>query len=322
MRTTPSLSPTTRELNIHAMNQILGTNSSDGALTIDWINGDAVRAWFSAANARANSLDDQTAQISAKRSANSRCNQAASLCAPKALDCYRSKSIPTAGLVDFAKTYLVCRFSRLPAISFNPPNEELIKKTLAAWEVLPDGNLFRTIGLALAFGLRKEEITQTRWDWFTNRAGYPVLDSTAEGASVTVKNLTGILQVRALDPYYSIFRAKAKPAAREKTVLTGYATWKNDAVFRTVSHWLENLGWNTRKATHALRAYAGSQVAMKYGIYEAQIFLRHSTVKVTENHYSYFVKRFRPADLDAVPARWAEAPPAVPVLRVLEAANN
>jgi integrase len=65
--------------------------------------------------------------------------------------------------------------------------------------------------------------------------------------------------------------------------------------------------WETMKTNHALRAYAGSQVAMKYGIYDAQCWLRHSTVKVTEQHYSHFIKRFRPADLDTIPARWAQA---------------
>jgi hypothetical protein len=59
------------------------------------------------------------------------------------------------------------------------------------------------------------------------------------------------------------------------------------------------------KTNHALRAYAGSQVAMKYGIYEAQMWLRHSTVKVTEQNYSHFVNKFKPADLEQLPTRWA-----------------
>ena len=52
---------------------------------------------------------------------------------------------------------------------------------------------------------------------------------------------------------------------------------------------------------------------MKYGIYEAQMFLRHSTVKVTEQNYSHFVNKFKPADLATIPARWATIAPAAPM---------
>ena len=31
-------------------------------------------------------------------------------------------------------------------------------------------------------------------------------------------------------------------------------------------------------------------------------------MKVTEQNYSHFVAKFKPADLDAIPARWAMAP--------------
>jgi hypothetical protein len=37
--------------------------------------------------------------------------------------------------------------------------------------------------------------------------------------------------------------------------------------------WPRGLGWETQKTNHGLRAYAGSQIAMKYGIYEAQTWL-------------------------------------------------
>jgi integrase len=86
-----------------------------------------------------------------------------------------------------------------------------------------------------------------------------------------------------------------------------------------VSEWLRKLGWKTNKTNHALRAYAGSQIAMKYSIYEASGWLRHSTVKVTENHYTYFIKRFKPADLNTIPARWATVEAKAPELFVLPA---
>lgn len=95
-------------------------------------------------------------------------------------------------------------------------------------------------------------------------------------------------------------------------IITGTETYRTDDLFRAVSAWLRGLGWETMKTNHALRAYAGSQVAMKYGIYEAQIFLRHSTVKVTEQNYSHFVSKFKPANLDQIPARWAKVTSQIP----------
>ena len=59
------------------------------------------------------------------------------------------------------------------------------------------------------------------------------------------------------------------------------------------------------KTSHALRVYAGCQVAMRYGIYEAQMWLRHSTVKITERNNSHFVSKFKPQELESIAARWA-----------------
>ena len=72
-------------------------------------------------------------------------------------------------------------------------------------------------------------------------------------------------------------------------VIEGTDSYRNDALFRAVSDFLCRLGWETKKTNHALRAYASGQIAMKYGIYEAQVFLRHSTRwEVTEQSYYIF----------------------------------
>jgi len=89
------------------------------------------------------------------------------------------------------------------------------------------------------------------------------------------------------------------------TFLQGTQTYRTDLAFRAVSAWMRGLGWGTRKTNHALRAYAGSQIAMKYGIYDAQVWLRHSSVTVTEGHYHQYVADFKPANQDDIPARWA-----------------
>jgi hypothetical protein len=46
------------------------------------------------------------------------------------------------------------------------------------------------------------------------------------------------------------------------------------------------------------------------------------SVAVTEQHYSYSVKRFRPADVSTMEARWAMLTPQTPGLRILETPSS
>lgn len=305
----------TREMNILALQAIAGD-----ATTIDQLTPQRVRQSFAAVSARLLELTDQEKIASLKRSANSRWSKASSLFTPRCLAHYLDQQLipSTAALVDFVNAGNLAEFTRIPKVAYNPPNEKILAATMAAWEALTDRDLFLVIGHELSFGLRIAEMAQARWAWHQVRNNYPVLDSTAH-----VKNGTGQLRVRALDPWYTtmIQRIQLKKwrTADDDLIIQGPDAYRLDAIFRSVSDFLRNLGWATKKTNHALRAYAGSQVAMKYGIYEAQSFLRHSTVKVTEQHYTHFVDDFKPADLDTIPARWAVAQPIEFVPKILEA---
>ncbi len=248
----------------------------------------------------------QTAQLSAKRTANSMWLCASSVLAPKALAYYKTLGQYHDCLPAFLEAGQLNRFSKLPKVQYNQPSETLIASTLAAWELSEDRNLFLAIGHELAFGLRVGEVGQARWNWWTSRHNYPVLDGEAH-----VKNHTGLIQVRGLDPWFTILRTRAlakgwMPATpNDAFIIAGSDHYRADGIERQVSAWMRSQGWQTQKTNHALRAYAGSQLAMKYGIYEAQTWLRHSSVKVTESHYAHFVRKFKPDDLDKLPARWA-----------------
>ena len=314
--------PGTRQQNVNALKQILGIcyTGDVTALSVAQINTTAARRWFEHATEKAAAEKDQSAQLSLKRSANSRFVQARSLFTPRAIASYKDAGVYHENLEQFHKAYDVFSFTRLPLSTYNPPAETIVEATLDAWEKIDDRDLFLAIGHELAFGLRVSEMAQAKWNWWKQREGYPVLDGTA-----IVKNGSGLLQVRALDPWFTVMRIKAEsrgwrptdPAKLDSYILTGSDTNRNDSVPRAVSAWLRNLGWDTQKTNHALRAYAGSQIAMKYGIYEAQTWLRHSSVNVTERNYSYFVKRFKPADPDTLPIRWATAVTDAPQLRIV-----
>lgn len=292
-----------RKLNINALKQIAGATRFVRELTPALI-----RAWFNDITAKTLAEPDQEQAASLKRSANSRWAQARSVFTPKCLAWYRDKEVITSdtGLIAFREAGELAQFTRIPKKNYNPPSETIIDATLKAWAQLTDRDLFLAIGHELAFGLRLHEFAQARWNWHTVRHDYPAVDGRA-----IVKNGSGIIQVRALDPYWSTLKRIAtandwwpKDTA-DQLIIQGTETYRTDELFRAVSAWMRALGWETQKTNHALRAYAGSQIAMRYGIYEAQVWLRHSTVKVTEQNYSHFVQKFKPADLDAIPAKWA-----------------
>jgi integrase len=295
---TVEASAATRTQNWNALLQLLDGQSPSQ------INAGLASAWFEKMASRASAEPDQQRQATLKRSANSRYQQAASVFAPRALAGYKLAGLATADFEKFLAAGELHKFNRIPKKEYNPPAELIIAATLTAWEQLEDRNLFLAIGHELAFGLRAGETVQVKWNWWTDRENYPVLDGAGD-----FKNGAGHICVRALDPWFSTMAsriaAKSWKGQPDEYVLTGNMTQRNDIVYRAASAWLRAQGWKTQKTNHALRAYAGSQVAMRYSIYDAQTWLRHASVTVTEQHYSHFIKKFRPEDPATLPVKWA-----------------
>jgi integrase len=167
-----------------------------------------------------------------------------------------------------------------------PPDPKTVSAMLESWATLPR-NEFLAVGLALGCGLRKGEIAKATWDWITQREGVPWLTA----ANIQVKNASGMISVRPLDPFWRILTGRA---AREGWrgdaggfFLDGNHTERTDKVFRRVSEWMRALGWSTQFTIHALRAYSGGQVWLKWGPAQASAWLRHSNLQVTQDHYTY-----------------------------------
>jgi hypothetical protein len=78
-----------------------------------------------------------------------------------------------------------------------------------------------------------------------------------------------LVRVRALDPWHTLLMnriaARGWRGADAEPILQSTENYRTDLAFRAMSAWMRALGWGTRKTNHALRAYAGSQIAMKYG---------------------------------------------------------
>lgn len=281
--------------------------TSDCALSASIINADLAGKWFAAALKKINATSDQLEQGSLRRTANSIMRQAKSLFTPRALNAYKKAGLALPSVQDFLAAADADSFTKAVKKDYNPPAESIIQKTLEDWKQLEDRNLFLAIGHALAFGMRKEEIAIARWSWHATRDGVPLIDATA-----AVKGQTGFIQIRALDPFFTILinRAEAmgwrgKP---DDYILSAASdTQRHESIFRDVSKWMRARGWQTQKAIHEWRAYAGSQVALRYDIYEASRWLRHSSVKVTELNYARYVGLVKPSDVTKLPCKWAEA---------------
>ena len=300
----------TRQCNINALLQI-----ASGATSVRDLTPTLVRRYFDTITTKALAEPDQGKAASMKRTANSVWQAAASIFTPKCLADYQDRGLitHTAELLAFCRAGKERRFDKKKLkITYRPPSEDIIQRTLTAWEALGNGgqsgtdrDMFLVIGHELAFGLRKGEMIQAQWNWHQTRQGYPVLDGAAH-----VKNGSACVQVRALDPFYNKMQTIATARgwwSKDGLIIQGTATYQREDIYNAVSAWLRGLGWETQKTNHALRAYAGSQIAMKYGIWEASAWLRHSSVEVTQSHYMYFLKTFPVADKEIIPSRWAVA---------------
>ena len=256
-------------------------SASAGILT-----GQTVMDYFAFVVRLAEAQPSQKAAARKKRSGASRFNQAKSVLQPAAIYHYKKEELPVPDLSDFMGAALMMRRSILKGskVVYEPPNWPLIDAVVAAWPKLANWNEFAAIALELAFGLRKSEVSQARWDWFVERNGAWRCDGEAD-----VKNQSGAVEVPALNPFWSIFweRATAEGAQqRGPMVLTGSPTERGSTTFRRVSKWLRGLGWAKQKTNHALRAYAGSEVALNFGMHEAQAWCRHDSASTTEKYYT------------------------------------
>ena len=247
-----------------------------------------VRAWTRDAQARAAGQPDQEGSNRVLRSANSILRQALALFAPRYVGHMRDAGLVVPDLTEFRAEAQQQRFRGTAKRNWHPPSQEVIDRTLAAWRASADTdrNRYVAIWLELSCGLRKGEISQARWSW--------VREHELAG-SANVKNRTGQVRVQPLEPYWTEGIRTALPElfgpqCADGLLIGGTDTERNEGVFRRVSALLRDCGWESRTTNHALRALAGCWVTRERGIYGAQQFLRHSSVTVTEQHYSWVLR--------------------------------
>ncbi len=82
--------------------------------------------------------------------------------------------------------------------------------------------------------------------------------------------------------------AKLKPD--DYIIQSPTAAARCEEVFRRIGAWMNKLGWQTEKAIHKFRAYAGCQVARRDGIEAASLWLRYHSIVVTQRHYGRYLR--------------------------------
>jgi len=278
--------PKTITANLNNWDHLLRTIGLEPNTPADKLNPAAIRKWYRHAETKL--TGDQLQDRSTKVTANSILNSALTIIADKLLPHYQDAGLKLPDYSDLRRTIKAENF-HLPRKDYHPPAPEIIANTLRDWEQLDDRNLFLAIGWILSFGLRKSNVIAAHWDWIRQEHGHWKLDHDTH-----TKAGTGRLRIQALSPYFNTTLAIARRNNwTTGPVLSGDKTETHDTTFRRLSNFLLDHGWTMQKKAHALRDYAISCVAAKYGIYDASLFADHANVTQTQSNYANFVAQMK-----------------------------
>jgi integrase len=302
------LDPQTIHRNILALRLIIARATQSQRepkdILLQSLNGDLIHA-FKRQTLADHVADTDLERRRTQRTVNSYLRQARSLFTAELASSYRR---------DFQLELPACirTFQEEPGFSdvaksreeYNLPSDHLLKRTFDALPRLAetDRNAFLAVWLALGFGLRKEEIAGVRVRNFLSVQSRPSVELEEVWVQYKCKTVTKNHTARPIIPVANGAWLHLEPYLKNRPpgdyVLEGSISARCDITFRNISAWMRTLGWSTLKTIHEFRAYAGCQVAMRDGIYQASKWLRHSSVTVTEKNYSrYVVNRVSDAPL-------------------------
>lgn len=222
-----------------------------------------------------------------RRSANSILRKARSLFSKQHLDHY-SLNIPgwtlTPGIQAFMDTP---GFRKVTKDDYNPPPDNILTRALADLETMEeiDPNAATAVWLSIGFGLRKAEVASVRGNWFTQRDGRCYLRS-----SYLTKNNKSIDIPCQNNAWPHLQKAIARLENPDDHLLTGSPTERKEKTFRRISTWMREIGWDTQKTFHEWRAWAGCQVILQSDLLTGSMWLRHSSVAITQAAYGRYLQ--------------------------------
>lgn len=159
-----------------------------------------------------------------------------------------------------------------------PPADEIVQKAFVEIEKLKesDPQSYRAFWLATGAGLRRGEILRARWEHFITRDG-------AIWYSGGIGKDGQVIEVPVQDRAWAAL-SPFRPVDGQGPVMGEGASIE---YARRINWWMKQQGWNTEKKLHELRAYIGSRIYLKNPV-AAMKFLRHKTIKMTEQFYARY----------------------------------
>ena len=216
-------------------------------------------------------ITDQTKLLSRHRSINSRLRQIKAMFSRSKL--FKDYDMSFVDAIRDAEFYTgVKKLYKLPS-------EDLIKSTFELWED-SEGDLKTLLGLALHFGMRRNEIFHARKSWFH-----------MDGEKARI-NIAADLDFRPKGGHEGFTLGSKTVAAGilNKVPDDGYLIQnRNDSgrpVYDDAMIKLRAIGWDRPSPVHELRKLFGSYIASTESIYIAQKFLRHADASTTNDSYS------------------------------------
>jgi len=183
--------------------------------------------------------------------------------------------------MDFVDSIKKQEFFRGLKKQYRLPPTDLILKTFDLWPKT-EGDTHTLIGLALYFGLRRNEIYHARADWFDLGSG----DSRAR---------VNIVSENCFKPKgghegftmgsSSIAKAIINKASGDDYLMS-HRMDKGNTAFKKCLDQLRAIGWERANPLHELRKLFGSYIASTEGIYISQKFLRHADASTTNDSYA------------------------------------
>lgn len=288
----------TRRANVHTLKTIVrrvhGKDFDVDGASVSILDGDLIWNFKQKVQIEA-AEEDEERRLQLYRSANSLLRQARSLFTSDLLEYYdRSEHMPLPDLTKFREAEC---FSGAGKFEYHAPGDAIISKTFADLERLRTGdvaanrpidlNAYKACWLAIGFGLRASEIREARRRWFM-----PIEGAIWCCGDVLAKNRR-FPRVRVQLGAWDQLGPLIEHLRPDEYLIAGSATERSGDVFRRISAWMRNLGWQTQHHVHEFRAWAGCQIAENAprGIIDAQTFMRHASYMTTETYYGHHMKR-------------------------------
>jgi len=183
--------------------------------------------------------------------------------------------------MDFVDSIKKQEFFRGLKKQYRLPPTDLILKTFDLWPKT-EGDTHTLIGLALYFGLRRNEIYHARADWFDLGSG----DSRARVNIVSENSFKPKGGHEGFTMGSSSIAKAIINKASGNDYLMSHRMDKGNTAFKKCLDQLRAIGWERANPLHELRKLFGSYIASTEGIYISQKFLRHADASTTNDSYA------------------------------------